>query len=395
MKKILHIIPVLLLVFTGCANLDIEPDGRVSYKAIFGKYKLTVNYLNTCRSYLIDPGFTYNNTLLASFCDEAQDASDNNDAAIKRWYDGSASASSFPLCSATNFWEHYYKGIYYCNNFLSLINNPEVCTYDFEPLEKTGWIAEVKVLRAYYHLQLMKRYGRIPIMSGLYEIPHDFSKDTRSSIEKCVDFIIDSCDEALASDEGTESIGFRWNVSDSERKKVISRAFAWAIKSQAALYAASPLFYEDGSKYNWDYVVQICKEALDQCIAHGYALYTTAPAATAALSPYDYYFFTTSGTWDKETIFESSAESKVWQYAGLPITTGVSKAGPGPSQELIDAYETKDGVPVLDLSKPYNDANHLQPNYNSANTMYDKNNPYLNRDARFYSTIYYNGCNRY
>lgn len=395
MKRLLYIVPLLLLAVSSCADLDIEPDGRVTYQAIFGKYKLTVNYLNTCRKYLIDPGFNYANTPLASFCDEAQDASDNDNGIVKRWYDGNASATSFPLCSDTDFWTHYYKGIYYCNNFLSMINDPEICTYDFEPLEKTGWIAEVKVLRAYYHLQLLKRYGRIPVMDGVYSIPHDFSKDVRSSIEECVDFIISSCDEALATEEGTESIGFRWDVSLSERKKVLSRAFAWAVKSQAALYAASPLFYEEGSKYTWENVALICKDALDQCLAHGYALYSATPSAASALGPYDYYFMTPYGSWDSETIFESSAECKVWQFGGLPITTGASKAGPGPSQELVDSYETKDGKPVLDLARPYLDDAHLKPNYNAGNTMYDKANPYRNRDPRFYATVYYNGCNRF
>ena len=395
MKKIYYIIIAFVaLSLTGCANLDIEPDGRVDYQAIFGKYRLTVNYINTCRKYLLDPGFTYTNTLLASFCDEAQDSNDN-EGDLKKWYDGFGSAASFPLTTETDFWTHYYNGIYYCNNFLSMIDDPEIATFEYEPLEKTGWIAEIKVLRAYYHLQLLKRYGRIPIMDHVYEIPHDFSKDRRESIEACVDFIIGSCDEALATDEGNESIGFRWDVSASERKKVLSRAFAWAVKSQAALFAASPLFYEEGSKYTWSYVASICKEALDQCLAHGYALYDTAPAATAALSPYDYYFMTAYGTWDKETIFESGTEAKVWQYAGMPTTTGASKAGSCPTQELVDAYETKDGVPVLNLAKPYLDDAHTQPNYNTANTLYNKSNPYLNRDPRFYSTVYYNGCNRY
>ena len=395
MKKIIYIILLFSLAATGCANLDIEPDGRVTYQAIFSKYKLTVNYLNTCRKYLTGPGFTYNNTPLASFCDEAQDASDNENGIVKNWYDGVASASSFPLTKPTDFWTHYYNGIYYCNNFLSMINDPEIATYEYEPLEKTGWIAEVTVLKAYYHLQLMKRYGRIPIMDKVYEIPHDFSKDERASVEACADYIIACCDEALATEDKSESIGFRWNVSASERKKVLSRAFAWAVKSEAALFAASPLFYEDGSRYTWDFAAHICKEALDQCLAHGYALYDLTPSAAAALGPYDYYFMTAYGTWDNETIFESGSESKVWQLAGTPITVGVLKAGPGPSQELVDAYETKDGVPVLNLAKPYLDEAHLQPNYNTANTLYNKTNPYLNRDPRFYATVYYNGCNRY
>lgn len=41
--------------------------------------------------------------------------------------------------------------------------------------------------------------------------------------------------------------------------------------------------------------------------------------------------------------------------------------------------------------KPYLDEKHLQPNYNTENTQYDKNNPYANRDPRFYQTVLHNG----
>ncbi len=395
MKKSIYIILCAALALSSCADLDIEPDGRVTYQAIFGKYKLTLNYVNTCRSYLFDPGFNYANSPLASFCDEAQDASDNANGIVKNWYSGNASSTSFPLSVDTDFWTYYYRGIYYCNNFLSMIVDPEICTFEFDETEKQGWIAEITVLRAYYHLQLMKRYGAIPIMDKVYEIPHDFSSDRRNSIEECTDFILASCDEALATPESSSSVGFRWDVTAGEMKTVIRRSFAYAVKSQAALYAASPLFYEEGGKYTWAYAAEICKEALDECLAHGYSLYATTPPSYAGLGPYDYYFMTTTGTWDHETIFESGAQSKVWQFAGTPITTGMSKAGPGPSQELVDAYETRDGVPVLDLSRPYLDDAHLQPNYNAANTMYDRNNPYANRDPRFYASVYYNGCKRY
>src|SRR3546814_13002965 len=40
------------------------------------------------------------------------------------------------------------------------------------------------------------------------------------------------------------------------------------------------------------------------------------------------------------------------------------------------------------------DLKHLQPNYNTANTMYDPQDPYANRDPRFYASVYYNGSKR-
>jgi hypothetical protein len=58
---------------------------------------------------------------------------------------------------------------------------------------------------------------------------------------------------------------------------------------------------------------------------------------------------------------------------------------------LVDAFETTDGQPILDLKDPYHDEKHLEPNYNTANTLYDPENPYENRDPRFYETVLYNG----
>lgn len=67
------------------------------------------------------------------------------------------------------------------------------------------------------------------------------------------------------------------------------------------------------------------------------------------------------------------------------------KCGTCPTQELVDAFETTDGQPVLDLTKPYLDDKHLLPNYNLENKLYDLNNPYKNRDPRFKATMLCNG----
>ena len=77
----------------------------------------------------------------------------------------------------------------------------------------------------------------------------------------------------------------------------------------------------------------------------------------------------------------------------VPTVTDVTKAGACPSQELVDAYETLNGMPVLNPANPYSDADHLVPNYNTANTQYNPAKPYENRDPRLFSTIYCNGVN--
>lgn len=394
MKKYILTTIFAALACVSCINLDIPSDGRISYKDIFSHYERTVNYYNNCTSYIVQIGFNYDNTPLASFCDECQDASDYADGRVSNWYNGFTTPNYNPV---DNVWAHYFTGIRKCNTFLLYINDPEVATYDFRKVEKDGWIAQVRVARAYYYLQLIKRYGGVPLVVSPYGTEYDYSGDRRASFEECADFIISECRKALSTEEVTGNFGFRWDINDNERGK-ITRAFAYAVMSQTALYAASPLWNDGSGRYTWNLAAEITKEALDQCLNHGFALYRTKPAATVAQNAYEYYFFTRSDpsrSWDKETIYESGARTNVWKYAGTPITPGMEKAGACPSQELVDSYETTDGEPVLNLAKPYSDADHTVPNYNDRNSKYDAAKPYANRDPRFYASIYYNGARRY
>ena len=151
----------------SCADLDIQSDGRVGYEDIFGHYERTVNYYNRCIGYVPQIGFLYSNTPLASFCDEAHDASDYADGPVSRWYRGYTSTTYNPLSCAWegDCWTYYYQAIRHCNTFLSYIEDPEYATYQFRDDEKQGWIAQVRVARAFYYLQLIKRYGGGPLVS--------------------------------------------------------------------------------------------------------------------------------------------------------------------------------------------------------------------------------------
>lgn len=390
------IVALSLIGIHSCVDLDLPSDGRLTLQDMFGSYHRTRNYYHSCRNYFPQVGFMYQGqrTPLASFSDEAHDASDGVSGAVNDWYNNRTSSANNPAVGAYS-WAHYFQGIRKCNTFLTSINDPELATAEIEEDEKEGWIGEVRVLRAFFYLQLIKRYGGVPIIETPYEVTHDFSQDRRASFEECVDFIIADCDAALAIPErGNPNIGFRWNISDNQRG-TITRAFAHAVRSQAALYAASPLWYTTGSKYTWEKATEITKEALDQCLANGFELFNITPPAGVAQNSYAYYFINRSDpsrSIDKETIFETTASrTNVWKWAGTPITEGAEKAGAGPSQELVDAYgmQSTGQMPILG----YSDDQHLAPIVNSA-SGYDPQNPYEGRDPRFYASIYYNNSPR-
>lgn len=379
--KILTAIFATLLLLSCNDQLDLQPDGRISMDEVFSDYNRTRGYLNSCYGYCPAPYMDR-----ASFTDEAQDADDITPASrYINWYSGSVTSLTYPGYSSDGSpWGSLYTGIRKCNVFLESIKTATVYATD---AEKGTWIAQAHTLRALYYLQLIKRYGGVPIIDKPLEINHDFSKDTRATFSQVVKFILDDCDKALAI-----SGGLLWTISDNQFQ-IMSRAVPYAIKSQTVTYAASPL-WSDGT-YTWAMATDINKEALSQCMTNGgYKLFDVVPAASTAQNPYALYFITSSNdqrSVDKETILQIGGQMAIWQWGGMPTNPSMDRTGPCPTQDLVDSYEMANGeAPITG----YTDASRLVPTVNSA-SGYDPANPYKGRDPRFYASIYYNGSVRY
>ena len=390
MKKILHYILLAVVCLASSCNdvMDLPYDGRTSLDALFTERRGVRAYLNSCYGYCPAPYMDR-----ASLTDEAQDADDIlAGSRYAAWYTDAVSASNYASYSTDGSpWAGLYEGIRHCNVFLERIKGVDPALIQSNADEVGGWTAQAHVLRALYYLQLIKRYGDVPLLKSTYEQNHDYTKDVRAPFSEVVEFIVEDCDAALAYSEAA----FGWGIPEASFG-IMTRAVPYAIKSQAVTYAASPL-WSDGT-YDWEDALEVSREALAVLLTHDYKLFDNVPSPGIAQNPYALYFITSSDdrrSTDKETILQVGAQMEVWRQAGLPSTPGQLKAGPCPSQELVDCYETVDGEPILDLANPYEDDAHRQPNYNRANTTYDPQNPYENRDPRFYASIYYNGSKRH
>lgn len=385
MKLYIKLLSGLVLIggLSGCnKQLDLPSDGRISMDDVFSDYNRTRGYLNSCYGYAPAPNITR-----SSFSDEAQDADDVIDgSSYAMWYAGAITTSSFPGFSPDGSpWVQLYEGIRKCNVFLE---NIQTATAYVSEEEKEGWIAQAHTLRALYYLQLIKRYGEVPLITVPLTVDHDFSEDRKATFSEIVDRIISDCDQALAVPDSRD--GFSWAIYENQFGKM-TRAVAYAIKSQAVLYAASPL-WSDGS-YTWEDALQVTAEALASCLANDYSLFTVEPDPSIAQNPYALYFMTSSDdrrAVDKETIYQLGGQLQVWKVAGMPSNPGMEKAGPGPSQELVDAYEMANGQPII---LGYRDDDHLDPIIN-VTSGYDPEKPYEGRDPRFYASIYYDGASK-
>ena len=411
MKKSIYFIVVaavaLCLSAVSCNKyLDQAPDGKITLEDVWGDYDKTMYYLHTCYANLPTKSTQYFFWTRGpvNWCDDSWDADDLDVdwAASRKLYDGNASASSHPVWDVggtveNSYWTKYFSSIRACAMFIKYAD-PAVVGSEYD-----RWIAEARLLRAYYYTELLSWFGcALPIIDEPYTYTDDFSEVKRSSYYEVVQFIMSECDKAI----GCSTLP--WRITTSGEARRMCKALAWAIKSRMILFAASPL-YNEGQNY-WNEAYTVTKQAMTELEAKGFKLYDklnipgTWGSENAHL-PNEYAqiyneYFNNSQAWsespaDMETIFQLT--NGAWDLAnvdGIGAICGY-KTGTCPSQELVDAYETIDGQPVLNLAKPYNDEQHLKPNYNTANTLYDPQNPYANRDPRFYATVYYNGSKRF
>ena len=381
MKKIL-IFLFFILAVAGCKKdpLNITPDGRVSLQEIFADNYQTGAYLNACYSDIPSYGTSYYFwTCLAGFSDEAHD-NDNPTESLPAttWYNGGLTTLSNPIDNTNSgatggYYDEGWQGVRHCNVFLANIATANVTS----PSDRAQWTAEAHALRAFYYLELIKRYGALPVETAPLSVTTDFSKETRGTYDADVQFIVADCKAAIAEPN------LPWHITLEPDRGRMTKAIAYAIMSEATLFNASPLNNPTNDLKKWQQADSVSTAALTQLTANGFQL----------ASDYYTYFISTpdlgNSPADKETIFQiknSSGIAQIEYFSGIP-EGGAYKAGDSPSQELVDSYEMANGQQPI---TGYSDANHLQPIINPA-SGYDDKNPYVNRDPRFYATVSYNG----
>ncbi|WP_196939890.1 RagB/SusD family nutrient uptake outer membrane protein [Sphingobacterium pedocola] len=394
MKNILNIILVYtLLLVVGCNKdpLDIMPDGRLTLEQVFADELMASEYVNTMYDNINPYGSSYNYyTLLAGFSDEAHDNDFPQDMqrAPSRWYNGELRPNWNPLdiqfsTNTTdpetngNYYRKNWAGIRQANVFLQRIGDTPYSNSQ----TKARLIAEVKVLRAFFYLELIKMFGGMPVVDKPFDSDFKFEVLPRQSFREGVALIQRDCEEAIAES------ALPYRITAEPERGRFTRAVAHAVRSQALLYAASPLWNEADDQALWEAAAEAGKSALDDLLANNYHLFPD----------YESYFYGRTdlsvNPADRETIFEIKPHRAhefshlIFRMHAIP-SIGGDKAGASPSQELVDAYDMANGQPAI---LGYYDEDHLYPIINTG-SGYNESNPYANRDPRFYATVWYNNA---
>lgn len=397
-------------LFGGCSDaLDVSPDGNISIDDVLSDPVKVEALLSNCyeRVPMKANGGDLNANLIVACSDDAWSSLDLFPSTRpQRCYGGECNHRNHFLRdnskSMSNnephfngmYWKNSWTMIYACSNLIENIDKAAVRTES----DRARFKAEAQVMRAFYYSELVRYFGKLPVLKTTAGLAFDYSGLKRQPVHDVAEFVYEDCDAAIACPE------LPWrNTTDKDAMRA-TKALAWAIKSRMSLVVASPLFCE-GQNY-WQEAYDINKKALAELTANGYELFTKctqpniygdgAGAAFRQISAANADYSATPR--DKETIWAHSLTDAVKRHGNYPyacnyigVESGVNWIEECPTQELIDAFETTDGQPVLDLAKPYLDEQHLQPNFNKANTLYDEQNPYANRDPRLHETALCNG----
>ena len=366
MKKNRNLLITILVVLTsGCSDmLDIKPTTFISDEAIWEDKNLINQFVaNTYGSMLCG----FNRCTAGYEQDWSMSWAGNLDAAT----DDFASVSDGPIYTQLNkdaitaqscpfveeIWNQEYKVIRKCNIIIE--RAPGVEERILSATEKKRVEAEARFLRAFCHFELARTFGKAPLIVKAQSLTDELQV-APSSFADIVKFVKEECD--LYADN------LPLSYSDDEAGHATKGAFL-ALKSRALLYLASPLNSSDDSR-KWADAAQAAQDVMDLDIYKLYKLTDT---------PYRSMAFDKTAA-NKEGIFERrftfpEAPHNIHMMWSLDAVDAGSWNGLYPTQNLVDAYETVNGKLTTDPT----------------NTMYNKQDPYTKRDARFYQSIIYNG----
>lgn len=331
---------LLCLGLSSCDDsfLEKQPLDKISETDVWSDEKLVEAFVNSC--YNVRHGFLVDYYLMP-LSDEAFRRGRETYHLINR-------GEITPVNNtALDHWSNFYGIITNCNIFFQNIEKSPI-----DESVKKRMIGEVTFLRAYAYFRLISLYGGVPIITKVFGLKDDFAV-TRNTFSECSDFVVTELNKAA------EILPNAYTGANQGR---ITKGAALALKARALLYAASPLNNPENNKAKWQAAADAAKAVIDMGI---YTLYPNYKSLF--LTP-----FNSEVIWSRQFKNNLKVEHSIDLHFFPNGSGGYGQVNP--LHNLVDAFEMKTGkLPVEDPS-------------------YNPQNPYVNRDPRFYDCILYDGA---
>lgn len=373
-----------LLLFVGCDSLDLQPQDELASEDVWGDATLSKSFLNDVYN---RTGLGYGDPMpTPGVVDEALNTHNHPGAENVM---STLSPSDRGIWDAPGwrppdnppyqqyYWPEVYSSIRKLNLFLSNVSESDALQSGI----KETLLGEAYFLRAYFYHNLMKLYGGVPIIKEPFELSNDLSryKVPRGTFKETVNFIVSDLDKASQ------------RLGNARRPGAASKGAALALKSRVLLYAASDLFND--SPFSGSNNAEIVSYTGGDQNARWQA---AADAAQAVIDMGTYSLVQTNSADEYHELFtKGNSTGKIWarffsadggfahnQSQFVSPNGYNSWSGDTPTQEHVNAYENADG----------SDFQWQGADPRSASEPVDAENPYDNRDPRFYANVHFNNA---
>ena len=285
--------------------------------------------------------------------------------------------------------------------------------------ELTQMKANVRFMRAFYHYLLFEQYGPIILVKDkIYNATED-QDVPRNTVDEVIEYI-DSELTAVASELTQEPI-----FEDKDYRAWPTKGVALAVRAKLWLYAASPLLnggyrealsvtnpdgtrlFPDYDAGKWEKALAACKDFIDYAEAGRYELYKEYKDDNGAVIDPDKSVYNLFQKYTHEIIWATAnndwggMNGDAFDRRIAPRCEKNGLGSTGVTQELVDAFYMKDGFPVsataylpqstLYQEEGYGTYKDQNDNFSKKYTNVTVSNRYLNREPRFYNTVFFNG----
>ncbi len=367
---------LLLLALVSCQEvLDVVPTDRLDLSRILSKQGNIIEFRNNSYDQFNGSMTSHSSgQLLDVFTDDAFRAGTGT---YYDWHNDLLSPINSMM--ANTIWNDNWQGIRKCNLAFEYMPQSTVSKELVPDEQITQWLDEVKILRAWYHFELVRNFGPIPFIDKVFDVNFTgWNELKRPTYEEITARIVTELDEVIANG----LLPFRWQASGDFFR--MNRAVAYALKSRVLLYNASLLNNPGNDQAKW----QRAATAAQECLVALSPEYSLLPAAE-----YDKLFNEAVEVLNREIILRANENITATMNNNngvdlklLGSATQSNNAGAVPTQELVDSFELLDGtLPVT----AYN-ADHTSATFGSGYNENPGTNPYLGRDMRLRSSIVFN-----
>ena len=285
--------------------------------------------------------------------------------------------------------------------------------------ELTQMKANVRFMRAFYHYLLFEQYGPIILVKDkIYNATED-QDVPRNTVDEVIEYI-DSELTAVASELTQEPI-----FEDKDYRAWPTKGVALAVRAKLWLYAASPLLnggyrealsvtnpdgtrlFPDYDAGKWEKALAACNDFIDYAEAGRYELYKEYKDDNGAVIDPDKSVYNLFQKYTHEIIWATAnndwggMNGDAFDRRIAPRCEKNGLGSTGVTQELVDAFYMKDGFPVsataylpqstLYQEEGYGTYKDQNDNFSKKYTNVTVSNRYLNREPRFYNTVFFNG----